>query len=200
MAPGAWARSAPEGDDGGEGDGGGLVLSELVVSCGDAAEVLEAVDGGFDAPALAIAAFVMLDAALAGARAGDDALAAQCGAQPVRVVAPVGRQATDAAGRLGQHRRSGGHVAAVAGGEEKDAGRPSTSTRAWSLVVWPPRDGPMACARAPLAALRRAVRFHVGRVDGGRLARPSGSNQPGLASAASIARQEPRPDQRSKRL
>ena len=30
-------------------------------------------------------------------------------------------------------------------------GRPRTSVRAWILVVWPPRDGPMTCALAPLS-------------------------------------------------
>ena len=29
-------------------------------------------------------------------------------------------------------------------------GRPTTSVRAWILVVWPPRAGPIACALGPL--------------------------------------------------
>jgi len=35
-------------------------------------------------------------------------------------------------------------------------GRPRTSVRLWTFVVWPPRDGPMACALAPLCRRARS--------------------------------------------
>src|SRR6266850_8287604 len=95
------ARSAPEGDDGGQRDGRGIVAGELVVAGGYATEVLQAAEGGLDAPALAIAALVVADLPFAAALAGDDgcdALVPQVDAQPVGVVALVGAQAADAAG------------------------------------------------------------------------------------------------------
>ena len=58
-------RSAPERDDGGEGDGRGEVGCELVVAGGHAPEVLEAAERGFDAPSVTIAPLVMPDRALA---------------------------------------------------------------------------------------------------------------------------------------
>src|SRR3954468_12801404 len=67
-----WTRLAPEGDDGGESDGRGVVAGQLVVAGGDAAEVFQAVEGRLDAPALAIAMLVVTDPALAAALARDD--------------------------------------------------------------------------------------------------------------------------------
>ena len=56
-----WTRSAPEGDDGGQSEGRGVVAGELVVAGGDLAKVLEAVEGRLDPPALPIAGPVMAD-------------------------------------------------------------------------------------------------------------------------------------------
>ena len=49
-------------------------------------------------------------------------LRAQVSAQPVGVVALVGDQAADPAGRVGQHGWRGGDVAGVAGRQQQDAG------------------------------------------------------------------------------
>jgi hypothetical protein len=67
-----WTRSAPEGDDGNECDGRDVVSGQLVVAGGDATEVLEAIEGRFNPPAFAVAAFVVADLPLAAALAGDD--------------------------------------------------------------------------------------------------------------------------------
>jgi hypothetical protein len=67
------------------------------------------------------------DPALATAFARDDGrdpTVAQVGAQPIGVVALVGTQAADPAGRLGQNRRRGRYVAGVAGRQQEDAGPP----------------------------------------------------------------------------
>lgn len=50
-----WTRSAPEGDDGGQSEGRGVVAGEFVVASGNAAEVFEAVEVRLDPPALPIA-------------------------------------------------------------------------------------------------------------------------------------------------
>src|SRR5258705_9203856 len=105
------ARSAPEGDDGGERDRRGVVAGELVVAGGDAADVLQMAKHGLNTPTLAVAPPVVTDLPLAGAGAGHhrrDALVPQVGAQPVRIVAPVRGRAVDASGcgvqRLGRRR------------------------------------------------------------------------------------------------
>jgi hypothetical protein len=54
-------HSDPERDDGSEDDGRQEVDRELVVACGNAPEVLEATEGSFDPPAIAIAPRVMPD-------------------------------------------------------------------------------------------------------------------------------------------
>jgi len=69
----------------------------------------------------------MADLPLAAALARDDrrdAALAQVSAQPVGIVALVGGQTLDPAQRLRQHRRSGGHVAGVAGRQQQDTGAP----------------------------------------------------------------------------
>jgi hypothetical protein len=65
-------RSGPEGDDRGDGDSGGEVGGELVVAGRDASEVLEAAEGGLDAPTILVAGFVVADRALAVASPRDD--------------------------------------------------------------------------------------------------------------------------------
>lgn len=115
----------PEGDDGGQSEGRGVVAGELIVSGGDATEVFETFEGRLDAPALPIAGPVMADFPLAAALARDDqrdAGLAQACAQPVGVIALVGGQTLDPARRFWQHRRGGGHVAGVAGRQQQDAG------------------------------------------------------------------------------
>ena len=72
LTPRVWTRSAPEGDDGSECDGRDVVSGQLVVAGGDATEVLEAIEGCFNPPAFAVAAFVVADLPLAAALAGDD--------------------------------------------------------------------------------------------------------------------------------
>jgi hypothetical protein len=54
-------HSDPERDDGSEDDGGQEVDGELVVACGNAPEVLEATEGSFDPPAIAVAPLVEPD-------------------------------------------------------------------------------------------------------------------------------------------
>lgn len=78
-----------------------------------------------DAPALAVAAPVVADAALAAALGRDDrrdAFLPQVGAQPVGIVALVGGQAADAAGRCGQNLRGRAHVTGIARRQQEDAG------------------------------------------------------------------------------
>jgi hypothetical protein len=53
------------------------------------------------------------------------------------------------------------------------SGRPRTSTRAWIFVVRPPREMPMAWARAPFCAAGTPVRLHIAAVDLGRLGDPA---------------------------
>ena len=91
----------PERDCGGERDGRKVVAGELVVSGGDTAEVLEAAEHCLDAPAVFVAAFVVLDWPLAVAPAGDDGdrtLVAQSGPESVGVVAAIGDQPLHAGG------------------------------------------------------------------------------------------------------
>src|ERR1700712_6006308 len=64
-----WTRSAPEGDDGGQSEGRGVVAGKFVVAGGDTSEVLQAVEGRLDPPALPIAALVVADLPLAAALA-----------------------------------------------------------------------------------------------------------------------------------
>ena len=116
-------RSAPECDDGSEGDSGGIVAGELVVAGRDAAEVLEATEHGFGAPAILVAQLVVLDRALSGSRAWDhrhDAGLAQIGAKPIGVIALVGQKAPDAARGGHQHIGRRPYVARVARGEMDD--------------------------------------------------------------------------------
>ena len=127
VAPTSYARvrtqSAPECDDCCEGDSGGIVASELVVSCRDTAEVLQAAEHGFGAPAILVALLVVTDRALAGSRAGDDrhdAGFAQVGAEPVGVIALVGQKAPDAARGDRQDIGRCPYVARVARGEMDD--------------------------------------------------------------------------------
>src|ERR1700709_1528777 len=123
--PRVWTRSAPEGDDGGQSEGRGVIAGKFVVAGGDTSEVLQAVEGRLDPPALPIAALVVADLPLAAALAWDDrrdAALAEVSAQPVGVVALVGGQTLDPARRFGQHRRRGGHIAGVAGRQQEDAG------------------------------------------------------------------------------
>jgi hypothetical protein len=58
-----FARSAPEGDDGGERDRRGVAAGELVVAGGDVAEVLQMAKHGLNTPTLAAAPPVVTDAA-----------------------------------------------------------------------------------------------------------------------------------------
>ena len=95
----------------------------------------------------------MADPSLAAALARDDrhdAASAQVSAQPIGVVALVGAQAADPAGRLGQDGRSGGDIAGVAGrqqeyagpaediGERMDLGRLAAARRPDGLGLRPP--------------------------------------------------------------
>ena len=54
-------HSDPEGDDGGEDDGGQEVEGELVIASSHAPEVFETTDGSFDPPAVAIAPLIVPD-------------------------------------------------------------------------------------------------------------------------------------------
>ena len=153
MSPRVWTRSAPEGDDGSECDGRGVVSGQLVVAGGDATEVLEAIEGCFNPTAFAVAAFVVADLPLAAVLAGDDrrdAFFPQVGPEPVGVVALVGGQATDPTGSLGEYGWGGGDVAGVARRQQKDAwaaedigegvdlGRLAATRRADALRTSPP--------------------------------------------------------------
>lgn len=68
---------------------------------------------------------------------------------------------------------------ALPGVSSRTPGRPSTSTRAWILVVCPPRDGRWPASEPPFTTLRRAVRLDVCRIDCRGLAGPSGLSQCG---------------------
>ena len=95
---------------------------DLVVAGGDAAEVLEAADGGFDPPTLAVAAPVVADRDGSVAAAGDDrdgAGFAQAGAEPVGVVGAVGDQSAERTGSRHQV-RGGANVGMMAGGQPQD--------------------------------------------------------------------------------
>lgn len=52
-----------------------------------------------------------------------------------------------------------------------------TSMSAWIFVVQPPRERPIACALAPLAAERGALGFDVGAVDRRAARRRAGVDQ-----------------------
>ena len=67
-------RSNPESDDGHQGDGGQEVRGERVVAGCDASKVLEAAEGSFDPPTLAVASFVVDDWGLPACSAWGDAL------------------------------------------------------------------------------------------------------------------------------
>jgi hypothetical protein len=117
-------RSEPEGDKGGERNGGEEVGCELVVTGGDAAEVLDPAEGVFDAVALPVAGLVVYDLALAVGAAGDDGHSpglAQGPAQGVSVVSLVGQYVSSSLG-AGQQRRGDGDVGDVARGEDQGEG------------------------------------------------------------------------------
>src|SRR6202162_6153750 len=65
-------HSDPERDDGGEDDGGQEVDGELVVARGHAPEVLEATEGSFDPPAIAVASLIVPDRTSARTSAWND--------------------------------------------------------------------------------------------------------------------------------
>ncbi len=46
-------------------------------------------------------------------------------------------------------------------------GRPMTSVSAWTFVVQPPRERPIACVECPLFHRSRPLRLDVGAVDRG---------------------------------
>lgn len=95
------ARSKPEGDGGCEGHASEGVGGELVVACGDAAELLEAAEGVLDEVVSGVALLVIADGAFAVAPAGDDGRGAGIpsqAAQTVGVVAFVAEQVAHAPG------------------------------------------------------------------------------------------------------
>lgn len=59
------AQSAPEGNEGGAGEGRGEVSGEFVVAGGNPTEVLQSAEGCLYPPALAVALLVEPDLALA---------------------------------------------------------------------------------------------------------------------------------------
>ncbi len=123
MSPRVETQSAPESNDGGEGESRGEVSGEFIVAGGDPTEVLQSAEGRLHPPALAVALLVEPDLMLARASAGDDrrgAVRAQVFSQPVGVIAFVGDQAADLTGRLGQHIRGGLHVAGIARRQPED--------------------------------------------------------------------------------
>ena len=102
--------SNPEGEHGGEGDGGEEVGGELVVAGGDAAEVLEPAESVLHQMAVAIASFVIADGPFAGDAAGDHrrrARLAQRSPQGVGVITLVGQHVAGAAGALQKLGRDG---------------------------------------------------------------------------------------------
>ena len=116
-------QSAPESNDGGEGQSRGEVSGQFVVASGDPTEVFQSAEGRLHPPALAVALLVEPDLALARAGAGNDrrgVVRAQVFSQPVGVIAFVGDQAADMSGRLGQHIRGGLHVAGIARRQPED--------------------------------------------------------------------------------
>ena len=86
---------------------GATLAARLDVAGGDAAEVLEAADGGFDPPTLAAAAPVVTDrdGSIAAAENDRDCAAfAQAVAEPVDVVGAVGDQSAERTGSCDQVR------------------------------------------------------------------------------------------------
>ena len=139
-------RSQPEREQGGEGDGGQEVVGELVVAGGDATEVLEPAEGVLDQVAIAVSASVVGDLPLARDPAWNDRHGAgltERAAQAIGVVALVGQ---DVAGAAGAGQKPGATVMSETfpGVSVSAKGRPTTSVRTWILVVWPPREGPIA--------------------------------------------------------
>jgi hypothetical protein len=144
-----WTQSQPEGVDCGECDGVEEGSSELVVACGDPAEILEAADRSLDAPAVAVATAVVADRDGAVAAAGDHrggARRAQGLAEAIGVVGTVGDQAAARSG-LGDQLGGAADVRMVAGGEEQhdrpaeqvgdqvDFGAPPTAGYANGLIL-----------------------------------------------------------------
>ena len=131
-----------------ERDGGGEAPGEFVIAGCNAAEVLDATGGVFDQVAVSVSPRVIGDGALSVAASkndGHDRDAAQHLAQRIGVISLVGEDVAGF-GQICEQNRCGLHVGDIARGQGKAKGRPRTSVRAWILLVWPPRNGPMPCA------------------------------------------------------
>jgi hypothetical protein len=114
-------HSDPPGDEDGDGEAGGIVAGELVVSGGDAAPVLEAAEGPLDQVAAPVGDGVEGVAALAGRVVGDDRQGTtvdQPAAQRIAVIGGVG-DAEPGGWQGGEQRRGGRGVAGLSGGQRE---------------------------------------------------------------------------------
>jgi hypothetical protein len=120
-APRVQTRSEPEGEDGGERDGGQEVGRELVIAGGYAPEVLEPAEGVFDQVAIPISILVVDDLLLAGDAARDHRYGSGLAYRPaygVGVVALVGQNIAGCAS-ASEELGSDGHVGDVARREDQ---------------------------------------------------------------------------------
>ena len=78
------------------------------------------------------------------------------GANGIGVVSAISDEPVEAASGSPDHVRGRGHVVDVAGRRMSRRGQPNGSVSAWSLLVRPPREMPMACAKAPLLRHQRS--------------------------------------------
>jgi hypothetical protein len=123
-------HSNPEGDDGREGDCREEVGGEFVVAGGDSAEVFQAAERGFDAPAFAIALHIVADRAFAVSAARNDRPGAgglESAAQAIGVIALIGDESRQRASAC-EHLVGRRDIADIAGGETDD-GRPPEQVR-----------------------------------------------------------------------
>ena len=141
-------HSDPGSDDGCEADRREEVDGELVIAGSDTPEVLEPTEGGLDAPAVAVAPFIILDWALARPAAWDDGLGtgvAETFAQGIGIVAAVGNQPSHRLA-VGEQRLGHPNVGDVPAGErERD---------------WPAQDIGQGVDPGRLAAAGASDRLH----------------------------------------
>lgn len=96
-----WTQSDPEHVVSSECDGIFERPCELVIACCDTTEILEPADGGFDAPALLVAAFVVADglgSVLPAWNDGTGAVGSQQLTKGIGVVGTIGDQTVERAG------------------------------------------------------------------------------------------------------
>ncbi|MET4279130.1 hypothetical protein ABIB68_007333 [Bradyrhizobium sp. F1.2.2] len=135
---------------------------ELVVSCGDAAEVLEPAKAAFDDISASVGAFVETMNDDTVGFIGNDALGtatSDFGAKVVPVVPFVCEK------RERQNIGRGSDVGILTGVKCRTTGRQSGSLSAWIFVVRPPRERPIAWLCSPFSAGGTPMSFNRSRVE-----------------------------------